>query len=87
MLAHGQAGTADDDGLPEVVAAVLGVDPAVLTDDAGPATIDRWTSLKHLQLVVAVEDRYQVSLSHQEIVSVRSVGDRRAALRQRGVRG
>jgi acyl carrier protein len=72
-------------GLEDVVAAVLGVDPAGLSDGDGPATIDRWSSRRHLELVVALENHYRVSFSNEEIFRMRSLGDLRETLRGKGV--
>jgi acyl carrier protein len=72
--------------LADVVAAVLGLDPAGIADTDGPSTLDRWTSLRHIELVVAVEEVYEVSLGREAIVGVRSIGDLREALRRKGVR-
>ncbi|MFI6234733.1 acyl carrier protein [Micromonospora sp. NPDC050784] len=70
--------------LTEVVAGVLEVDPAQVTDDSGPQTIGTWTSLRHLQLVVTLEEVYGLSFAFEDIRDVRSVADLRAVLRAKG---
>ncbi|MCG5439534.1 MULTISPECIES: acyl carrier protein [Micromonospora] len=70
--------------LTEVVAGVLEVDPAEVTDDSGPQTIGTWTSLRHLQLVVTLEEVYGLSFAFEDIRDVRSVADLRAVLRAKG---
>jgi acyl carrier protein len=77
--AHADAGFAD------VVAAVLGLDPSDVVDTDGPATLGHWTSRKHLELVVTLEEVYQVSFSYEEIFAIQSFGDLRQALRRKGV--
>lgn len=69
----------------EIVAEVLEVDAGQVSDTATPATLDNWTSLRHLQLVVTLEEVYGLSFSHREIKSFRSIGDIRAALTSNGV--
>jgi acyl carrier protein len=69
----------------QLVAAVLEVPVADIADHVGPMTHSDWTSIKHLQLIVAVEENYNVSFSRQEIRSVRTVGDLRTSLVNRGV--
>lgn len=64
----------------DVVAGVLEVDPAEVTDAAGPETMPTWTSLRHLQLVVTLEEAYGISFSYQEIRGLKSVGEVRRAL-------
>lgn len=72
-------------GIVDLVAEVLDVEPAELTDDAGPGTVANWTSLRHVQLVVALEETYGVTLTPDEIRSLRSIGDIRAVLAGRGI--
>jgi acyl carrier protein len=69
----------------DLVAEVLGVPSASVTDDLGPRTEGSWTSLRHVQLVSAARRTFGVTLAPREIRSIRSVGDLRALLRTRGV--
>jgi acyl carrier protein len=68
-----------------LIGQVMSVDPEHLAEDSGPQTVSAWTSLKHLQLIVALEKSYGVALSGREITGMRSVGAVRAALRDKGV--
>lgn len=68
----------------QLVADVLGIPAGEVTDDTGPATHASWTSIKQLQLLVAVEERYRLSFSRDEIRAVRSVGDLRRILLSKG---
>jgi acyl carrier protein len=68
----------------EIVADVLEVDTDMVTDAAGPDTLPAWTSLRHLQLIVTLEESYQVSFSYQEVRNVRTVGHLRDVLRAKG---
>jgi len=56
-----------------IVARVLEVPPAEVHDDMGPKTARHWTSLKHIQLIAAVEDAYGIQITPREIRSVRTV--------------
>jgi acyl carrier protein len=71
--------------LEAIVADVMGVPSEAVTEDFGPVTTAQWTSLRHVQLVSAVQREYDVRLAPREIRSVRSVGDLRAVLRDKGV--
>ncbi|MFI0942890.1 acyl carrier protein [Streptomyces sp. NPDC021020] len=71
--------------LEELVAAVLELPPDVVTDDTAQHNTGEWTSRSHIQLVVAVEDAYGVSLSLGEIRELTSVGAARRILEGRGV--
>jgi acyl carrier protein len=68
-----------------LVAAVLKLGGAEVTDADELATLPGWSSRKHLELVVRLEETYQVSLSAQEAFTVCSVGELRALLRGQGV--
>lgn len=76
---------ATTESLNGIIAAVLGVDPAEVHDQAGPATLPDWTSLKHVELMVRLEHSYRVRFSHQEIVAFTTVEAVREALRRKGV--
>jgi acyl carrier protein len=84
-LMTGEPGQQAAARLEDIVAAVLGLDPAAVIDVAGPATLGGWTSRKHIELVVALEDAYGVSFSAREIFGIRCVGDLRETLRGKGV--
>jgi acyl carrier protein len=73
-------------GLADVVAAVMGVDPAGLTDEDGPATVPGWTSRKQIELIVTLEELYGVELSHQEAFGARTLGALRGLLHTEGRR-
>jgi acyl carrier protein len=73
--------------LAEIVAAVLEVDPAEISDPAGPATLPSWTSMRHIQLVVAVQEAYGLSFDYTEISGIRTVGDLRALVAARAGQG
>lgn len=78
--------TAKRDSFLELVAEVLGVDTAELTDQCGPANLPAWTSRRHLELVVTFEQEYGVELTHQEIRAMRTLGVARGLLAARGAR-
>jgi acyl carrier protein len=69
----------------ELVASVFGMPESEVTDETGPRVYPGWTSLRHVQLVVAMEANYGVSFSRDEIRSFTSVGAVRRGLRSRGV--
>jgi acyl carrier protein len=71
--------------LVQLVADVLQLPVAEVTAETGPATTAQWVSLRHLQIVAAVEDAYGVSFTPREIRTIRSLGDLRALLRGRDV--
>jgi len=67
--------------LVRLIAEVLETDPANIDDEAGPGRFGVWTSLKHVQLVAALEHTFGISLSHAEIRGLTSVAAIRETLR------
>jgi acyl carrier protein len=71
--------------LHEVIARALNVPVASIADESSPETLRRWDSLRHLDLMTAIEDAYGVRFSTAEIVRAKSVGDIRRLLRDKGL--
>ena len=71
--------------LESLVGGILDVGEEHITDDTGPATTGDWTSLRHVQIVAAVEDTYGVRLTPREARTVRSVGALRSVLKAKGL--
>ena len=74
------------DRLYQVLGDVLGVEPSTLAEDSSPETVAQWDSLNHLMVVSAVEGEFDVRISIDEAVAMRSVSAIRSLLRARGVR-
>ena len=70
--------------LNQLVATVLELPLHDIDDKVGPATHESWTSLRHFQLVISVEENYGITLGKAEIRSVRSVGDLRRLITEKG---
>ncbi|MEU9464810.1 acyl carrier protein [Streptomyces sp. NPDC048312] len=68
-----------------LVADVLGLAPEDIDDDTGPATRGEWTSLRHVQIVVAIEATYGIRLTAREVRSCRSVRGLKQALSAKGL--
>ena len=79
------AGSGDEDRLYVTVAAVLGVAPGELTDDTSPESAAAWDSLNHLNIVMAVEGEFGISLSADEVLEMGSIGAIRTILATHGV--
>jgi acyl carrier protein len=76
-----------NDRLSAVVAAQLGLAVDAVTDEVGPRVLAVWTSLKHVQLMAAVEDEFGIKFEPREIRAVRTVGDLRQVLQSKGIGG
>ncbi len=57
----------------KVVAKVFGVTPESVNDDCSADTIERWDSVTHINLVLAIESEFGLSLSPEEAMDMLSV--------------
>jgi acyl carrier protein len=64
--------------LDQIVADILELDITAISDTLTSDDVEHWTSLNHLRLVTAVEEAFGISLSMEQIESIKSIG----ALRQ-----
>ena len=54
----------------KVMASVFGISESDIDENASPATIEQWDSLRHMNLVLALEDEFGVSFSDEDIVQM-----------------
>ena len=57
----------------QVIANVLGISITELKEYDSVKTIEQWDSLKHITLIVALEDKFNVKFKEQEIPELNSV--------------
>ena len=61
-----------------VMAQIFNVDIDSITEESSPENIERWDSLKHIQLVLAIEDEFDITFSDDDIpilLSTRAIED------------
>jgi acyl carrier protein len=63
----------DDMKLKEVISNVLGVSIDAINDNSSPDSIDKWDSLSHLNLVMAIEAEFDVELTPEDSMDMLSV--------------
>jgi acyl carrier protein len=69
----------------QAFAEVLGIPVEKINDETSPDNTPQWDSLQAMNLVVAIEEAFEVRLSTKEIVSMRNVGLVRKVLRAKGI--
>lgn len=74
-----------DEKLKGLLAEVLQISAATITDDLAMKDVDAWDSLKHMEVIVALEASFQLQLSFDDIVAMQSVREIKRVLRQRGM--
>jgi acyl carrier protein len=71
--------------LKQVLADVFGVDVATVGEESSVDSIAAWDSLNHLNLVLALEERFGVSFSEEQIVEMMNYPLVKAVLEEAGV--
>ena len=75
------------DRIHRVVSDVFGVATDSIDDDSSPDTIESWDSMFHLNLILALEAEFGVSLVPEDAMELLSVGLIRNVLADYGVSG
>jgi acyl carrier protein len=68
-----------------LLAEVLQLPAASINDDLAMKDLDVWDSLKHMELIMALEQAFELELTFDEIVAMRSVRDIKRVLSERKV--
>ena len=53
---------------------IFGVPAEKITAESSPETIENWDSMQHLNLVLAVEEKFGVQLEPEDIEQMKNVG-------------
>lgn len=59
-----------EDRIRNVMAAVFDISPDKITGDSSPHEIKAWDSIKHMNLVLALEDEFNIQFEEAEIPSL-----------------
>ena len=73
--------------LEELMVDVFHVGRGDITDAFSMKDTPDWDSLKHVELVVSIEQMSAVELAFDDIIAMRTVGDIKQVLRNKGVNG
>ena len=71
--------------LEELLAELLQISVTKVTADLTMKDLDVWDSLKHMEVIAALEQQFELQFSFDEIVTMRSVGDIKRVLSSKGV--
>ena len=77
----------EKDSVRRIFSGILGIPCDTINDETSPENTPKWDSLQAMNLVVALEEAFNVRLSTKEILSMRTVGLVRKVLRDKGVAG
>jgi acyl carrier protein len=76
--------TSAADRLSRTIAQVFDIAPETISDETSQDAVASWDSFGHLNLVMALEDEFGITLSPEEAIAMRSVGEIRSVLRRAG---
>jgi acyl carrier protein len=67
----------------KIVSQMMNVPISEVKDDSSPDSLAEWDSLKHMGLILALEEEFRVEFSDTEIMSMLSVKEILEVLRKR----
>lgn len=62
------------EAIKEIMAQVFRIDAGSITPDTSPETVANWDSLKHMQLIMALEDEFGIEFPDESIPEMLSYG-------------
>lgn len=71
--------------LQQIVAKVLMVEEATISDASNAKNTPNWDSMRHIELLLAVEVAFGVQFSMAEITSMQNLGDMHRLLEEKGI--
>lgn len=69
----------------QTIESTLGVPSGTVSPTSSPETVSSWDSLNHLNLVMALEAEFDITLSADDVLDMRTVGLIETILRERGI--
>lgn len=73
------------DSLHQVMSDVLLIDPENIDDDTSVDTVETWDSLKHLNLVIALEEKFDISFTEDQTIEMLNYPLIRVVLEEHGI--
>lgn len=58
----------------KIVGQIMQVPANQLNEESSPDTVEKWDSLKHMNLILALEEEFNIQFTDTEIVEMLSVG-------------
>ena len=71
--------------LKEVLSRIFNVSLDTITEDASPDTIESWDSLRHMNLVLALEEEFGVEFTDDQVVEILSYKLIKIVLKEHGI--
>ncbi len=62
------------DQVRNVASDIFGISADKITAESSPETIENWDSMQHLNLVLAIEEKFGVQLEPEDIEEMKNIG-------------
>ena len=72
-----------EDRIKNVMSAVFEIPAINVNDKSSPDTLESWDSLKHLQLILALEDEFEIIFNDDEIAAILSFDSIRSIINEK----
>ena len=69
----------------QLIASLLNVKTQEINIDSKPDHFSSWDSFKHMELILAIEDKYSIRLNDKQIARIRNVEDMYKTLEDHGI--
>ena len=69
----------------DIIAGILNVDANTLSEQSNATNTENWDSLRHIEVILAVETAYNIRFAINEVVNMQNLGDMRAVLTSKNV--
>lgn len=56
-----------------IVSNILNIKRSKITENSGINTIEEWDSLKHMQIISAIEEEYKIEFSEEQLIKSNNV--------------
>lgn len=74
-----------DGAVENLLSDILQIPASQITENLAMKEVDAWDSLKHMELIVSLEQNFGIDLSFDEIVAMQSVSEIKRVIREKGV--
>ena len=75
----------NEDTLKRVIATMLNLEASMIDEDSSMDTIPNWDSLRHMNLVLALEEEFKVSIPDDDVGNITSYKLIKLVLNELGV--
>lgn len=75
-----------EEKLKQVLADIFGIDATTVDGTTSVDTVEKWDSLNHLNLVLALEQQFNISLTEEQTVEILNYSLIKVVLEEHGVK-